>query len=56
LSESISHARRIVGLRSLPTHDYTAVNDTVVWPIATGWCQQSWNPENIWPLSMAFWH
>jgi uncharacterized protein with HEPN domain len=36
LSERISHARRIVDFRNLLTHDYTAVNDTVVWAIATG--------------------
>lgn len=36
LSESISHARRIVDFRNLLTHDYAVVNDTVVWAIATG--------------------
>jgi uncharacterized protein with HEPN domain len=36
LSERISHARRIVDFRNQLTHDYAAVNDAVVWAIATG--------------------
>ncbi len=35
LSGRISHARRIVAFRNQLTHDYAAVNDAVVWAIAT---------------------
>ncbi|MEA2692835.1 MAG: hypothetical protein QOJ16_2222 [Acidobacteriota bacterium] len=36
LSERISHSRRIIGFRNQLAHDYAAVNDTVVWAIASG--------------------
>jgi uncharacterized protein with HEPN domain len=36
LSERISDARRIVDFRNQLAHDYAAVNDAVVWAIATG--------------------
>jgi uncharacterized protein with HEPN domain len=36
LSGRISHARRIVDFRNQLAHDYAAVNDAVVWAIATG--------------------
>lgn len=36
LSERISHARRLVDFRNQLAHDYAAVNDAVVWAIATG--------------------
>ncbi len=35
LSARISHARRIVDFRNQLAHDYAAVNDAVVWAIAT---------------------
>jgi uncharacterized protein with HEPN domain len=35
LAEGISHARRIVDLRNQLAHHYAAVNDTVVWSVAT---------------------
>ena len=35
LSERISHARRIVDFRNQLAHGYAAVNDAVVWAIAT---------------------
>ena len=35
LSGRISHARRIVDFRNQLAHDYAAVNDAVVWAIAT---------------------
>jgi uncharacterized protein with HEPN domain len=35
LSERISDARRIVDFRNQLAHDYAAVNDAVVWAIAT---------------------
>ena len=36
LTGRISHARRIVDFRNQLAHDYAAVNDAVVWAIATG--------------------
>jgi uncharacterized protein with HEPN domain len=36
LSERISHSRRIIDFRNLLTHDYSAINDAVVWAIAVG--------------------
>ena len=34
MSSRISHARMIVGLRNLLTHDYAAIQDATVWAIA----------------------
>jgi uncharacterized protein with HEPN domain len=36
LAERISHSRRIIDIRNLLTHDYSAINDAVVWAIAVG--------------------
>jgi uncharacterized protein with HEPN domain len=36
LSGRISHSRRIIDFRNHLAHDYAAVNDTVVWTIASG--------------------
>ena len=35
LAQRISHSRRIVDFRNQLTHDYPAINDVVVWSIAT---------------------
>jgi uncharacterized protein with HEPN domain len=35
LSERISHSRRIIDFRNHLAHDYAAINDTVVWAVAS---------------------
>ncbi len=36
IAERISHSRRIINFRNHLAHDYAAINDTVVWAIASG--------------------
>jgi uncharacterized protein with HEPN domain len=36
LSERISHSRRIIDFRNHLAHQYAAINDAVVWAIASG--------------------